>query len=87
MKKVYGIDETYYDESPEQVALDYFNYEGGTMVQVKEADSYMPTCEDEIAVMESEEWDYLVRNMKPFMIYGYDEKNNSVFEINTEQVR
>ena len=87
MSTVYGIDEDFTEESPEQVAMDYFSYNGGDLVQVSEGESYIPTCEDEIELMESEDWDYLVKDIKPFMIYGYDHENDSVYEINIAKVK
>jgi len=83
---VYGTDENF-TECPEQAAMDHLTYHGGDMVQVNEGQSYIPTCEDEIELMIGEDWTFLVKDIKPYKIYGYDEKNDSVYEINKEQMK
>jgi len=91
MTKVYGVNQyNYSEEEPEDVALEFFEGNdscGETMVQVEVGEKYIPTCEDEISLMIGEDWTFLVKNIKPYKIYGYDEKNNDVYEIDISKVR
>ena len=80
----YAVNEDgFYDDDPDQVALDYFNFDGydGEVVQVYEGVSYTPTNQDEIDWMNSEGFKYLVDKVKPYKKYKYDLKNNTVEEV------
>lgn len=88
---VYSTDEVYdfEVECPEQVAANYFSYEGsiqGDIIQVYVGESYQPTNQEEIDGMTGEGWTYLVKNIKPYKIFGYDESSDSVYEIDISQI-
>ena len=72
-----------FEEDPEQVALDYFNYDGynGEIIQVYIGESYNPETQDEIDRAEMEGFTFLVRNVKPYAKYKYNLKNDSVVEL------
>lgn len=72
-----------FEEDPEQVALDYFNFDGydGEVTQVYIGESYKPTNQDEIDWMKSEDYKFLIKNTKPYAKYKYDLKNDSVDEV------
>lgn len=88
---VYGTNEfNFSDADPKEVALDFFEYQGcvqGDIVQVNEGEKYTPADADELEWMEAASHEYLVKNIKPYKIYGYDEKNDSVYEIDMSQVK
>ena len=91
MNRVYGTNEfNFSDAEPEEVALDFFEYQGcaqGDIVQVNEGEKYTPEEGEELEWMEAESHEYLVKNIKPYMVYGYDEKNDLVYEIDMSQVK
>lgn len=72
-----------FEECPEQVALDYFNYDGhdGEVIQVYSGTSYKPTIQDEIDWMEAEGFEFLVENVKPYAKYKYIKKDDSIEEV------
>jgi hypothetical protein len=84
--KVYGVGEycdSYNDDDPEQVALDYFNVgsDDAEEIEIYEGESYMPTNQDEIDFLELEELGFMVKNVRLFAIYRYDKKNDCVIEV------
>lgn len=71
-----------WEEDPAQSAYDHLSYyyEDG-VIQVYEADEYIPTNEDEIFFMMGLGCYSLVRNIRPFQKYIYDEKSDWVKEV------
>lgn len=76
-----------FEEDPEQVALDYFNYDGhdGEIIQVFEGESYKPTIQDEIEWAEMEGFTFLVKNVKPYAKYKYNLKDDSVKQLQASE--
>ena len=91
MSTVYGIGQfNYSEDEPEDIALEFFqsgDTYGSNIIQVQEGEKYIPTNQDEIDGMIGEDWTFLVKNIKPYKIYGYDEKSDSVYEIDISQVK
>ena len=72
-----------FEEDPEQVALDYFNYNGyeGEVIQVYIGESYIPTNQDELDWMEGEGFKCLIKNVEPYAKYKYDLENDNAIEV------
>lgn len=73
-----------FEECPVQVALDFFNYDGydGQIIQIYIGEAYKPTNQDEIDWMESEGYQFCMKNVEPYAKYKYHEKNDSVEILN-----
>ena len=76
-----------FEECPEEVALDRFNYDGqdGDIVQVYQGESYKPTLQDEIDWMDGEGYKFLVKNVKPYAKYKYIEETDSVEQVKDDE--
>ena len=77
--------EVFYDDDPAQVAQDYFQYEMSMdqEITIWEGTPYIPDNQDEIDFM-GDEYQWLVKDIKPFQKYRYDENKDEVIEVEDE---